>query len=95
MDNNHINENMKQLFIHFLKQNNAYEKFMNNFNNRNKISTYYPKISFILYFEITNETIIISHAFRWATSFENLLFWINLNQKWVTFLLAQQKNNFK
>ena len=85
-ENNMIISNIKQQFIHFLKDNNAYEQYMLNFNNRNKMSRHYSKKSFIRYFKITEEILLINNAFDWQYSPENFSFWENLNVKWIIYL---------
>ena len=77
---------VKQHFIHFLKDNNVYEQFMFDFNNRNKISKYYPKKLFIHFFKTTDETLLIYDAFNWLASPENYRFWSNINKKWDSYI---------
>ena len=73
----------KKLFIKFLKDNNVYEQYMFNFNNRTKISKYYPKKTFTSYFETTDLYLAINNAFNWSDSPEHFRFWENLNTKWI------------
>ena len=83
---------VKQHFIHFLKDNNVYEQYILNFNNRKKINKYYRETPFIKYFKITNETLLITNAFYWLSSPEHYYFWYILNKKWMHYL-DNIKNN--
>ena len=71
----------KQLFIQFLKQNNAFEQFMFNFNN----SRFHPKKSFTRYFETIDKYGAINNAFNWADSPEHFRFWKNMDTKWIIY----------
>ena len=77
---------IKQQFIRFLKENNAYEEYIHNFNNRkeedNKVC---PKNKF---FSKTEPLDFIDSAFNWSNSHEHFLFWENLNGKWIDYIIT-------
>ena len=77
---------MKRKFIHFLKENNVYEKFMYNFEHRKEIHRWYPKISAKKYFDVTYEKHLLFCAFSWRYTNEKLYFWDELNQKWIKYI---------
>lgn len=84
--NNITKQNIKQQFIQFLKQNNIYGKFINNFNNRNKMSKYYHETSFMKYFKLTTDRYLIANAFPWVDSPEKFCFWEDMDDKWIMYL---------
>ena len=94
---NNLNKlNIKQFFIQFLKQNNVYEKYMLNFNNRNKMSKYYRETPFMKYFMITHDKYLIANAFPWTVSPEKFGFWEDTDDKWIMCLHDYyEKNNIK
>ena len=77
---------MKQQFIHFLKDNNAYETFMFNFNKDKETRTkfystlrnYSPKE----FFEIVDFHDYILVAFEWKNTSKGRYFWADLSIKW-------------
>ena len=69
---------IKQEFIRFLKNNNAYEEYMFNFKNRN-----IPKISFIEFINNTPKTDYIYQAFPWHKTKGGIQKWSELSKKWV------------
>ena len=73
---------IKQQFIQFLKQNNAYEQYMLNFNNRSKMSKYYSKKAFKKYFKFTEEKLLITNAFDWDKTKEGFDYWDKIDDKW-------------
>lgn len=75
----------KQQFIHFLKQNNIYEQFMFNFNNRKKLSTnkfYQDNITFKHFIQHINIQDYIVLAFAWNNTKEGRDFWSETSIKW-------------
>ena len=85
---------IKQFFIQFLKQNNIYEQYMLNFNNRNKMSKYYRETPFMEYFKLTNDRYLIALAFPWVCSPEKSCFWEDMSDKWIMYLHDYyEKNN--
>lgn len=70
------NKENKQRFIHFLKKNNAYEKYMNNVK---KLS---PKFSPGGVFRGIHINNLISSAFIWEASEEGQDYWEILSKKW-------------
>ena len=73
---------IKQLFIYFQKQNNAYERYMLNFNNRSKMSKYYPKKAFKKYFISCYHKDIIYNAFAWKNTPQGNIYWATLSYNW-------------
>ena len=70
----------KQQFIHFLKENNAYEKYVYNFNNREeKRNKVCPKSQF---FSRTKPVYYVNKAFTWCNTKEGNPFWFNLSVEW-------------
>ena len=78
----------KQLFIQFLKQNNAYEEFMYNFEmhrvNPNECTT---KEFFINTFYGD----FLTHAFYWKNTMEGHNYWAILDYKWYHKIWEQKK----
>lgn len=71
---------IKQYFFHFLKQNNVYEQYMNNFNKREKHrNEICPKNQFLSKSEPVN---FIDRAFTYSRTKEGHEFWFNLSVKW-------------
>lgn len=68
---------IKQLFIHFLKQNNAYEKYMRSLNKK------YGGVSFESLIKTSDENCYVSNAFIWNRTPEGNLFWLEINDQWV------------
>ena len=74
---------IKQLFIKFLKDNNAYEQFMFNFKKDEEYRMYHLiKFSSNEFFK--NEPIqnYILHAFEWKNTSEGETFWGTMYHKW-------------
>ena len=66
--------NIKHKFIQFLKDNNAYEEFINNL----QVSL----DKYLNYFSINDSTNFIANAFLWYSTEEGTYFWEYLNEKW-------------
>ena len=73
-----MNNNVKQLFLHFLKQEGIYESYIFNFNNALRIDTNFNH--FILK---TEEKYFIRFAFSWSSTNEGYDFWLKKSIKWV------------
>lgn len=76
---------IKQQFIHFLKQNNAYEQYMFNFNHKRRL-----KINFIQYINNTEPFYLIYNAFNWDRTEEGISTWNKLSKQWVYLLNVPQ-----
>ena len=74
---------LKKEFIYFLKRNGVYEKYIYNFERRQKIYRFYTKKSFVKYFNETPNLKLISCAFAWAFTKEQYNFWQRLHGKWI------------
>lgn len=78
-------EKMK-LFIHFLKENNAYENFIYNFKNRTKGKQEYFRrsrnLTLMAYISTTHILSYVSHSFDWYASPESDVFWRDISNKW-------------
>lgn len=75
---------IKQQFIKFLKDNNAYEQYLFNFN---KI---YPKNQYLS--KLTPEN-FIDRAFTWCYTNEGWQYWFNLSDEWQRYYT--QNDNLK
>ena len=77
----------KQLFIQFLKQNNAYEEFMYNFEmhrvNPNECTT---KEFFINTFYRD----FLAHAFNWKDTIQGYNYWGVLDYKWYHCIMMKE-----
>ena len=83
---------IKQLFIYFLKQNNAYETFMFYFNIREDFrNRACPKICFFSKIEYTR---YIDKAFTWDKTNKGWEYWSELNQKWINYATASEFYDF-
>ena len=80
----------KKLFIHFLKQNNAYEQFMFNLNSR-KGYFFTPK----KFFNYTFDEDFVSNAFNWDDSLQGYGYWDELEDKWLGTLERKSQYDFK
>ena len=70
----------KQQFIQFLKDNNAYEQYVFNFNNREEVrNNICPKSQF---FSKTEPIYYVQRAFTWYNTKEGCCFWFNLSVEW-------------
>ena len=69
---------IKQQFIHFLKDNNAYEEFMYNFIHK-KIK----KMDFIQYINNTANYNFLYNAFPWHITKGGIQKWRTLSNKWM------------
>lgn len=82
----------KQQFIHFLKQNNVYEKYMFNFQSQDamkrRISWHIPSINF---FEEVNASEFIANAFVYSNTKEGYTCWSIISLKWRKKLLYEYK----
>ena len=72
-----------KLFIDFLKENNCYAKFKDNFYREN------PEKDFAE-FMCSNIYNILIIAFSWSETPEGREYWRNMNYKWVDFLSSNQ-----
>lgn len=88
-------EKMK-LFIHFLKENNAYEKFIYNFKNRTKGKQEYfirsRNLTLMKYISTTHILSYVTHSFDWHTSPESDIFWRGIAHKWGDKVKEIEKN---
>ena len=73
-----MDNNVKQLFLHFLKQEGIYESYIFNFNNTLHINKNFDR--FILK---TEERYFIRFAFSWESTKEGYDFWLKKSIKWV------------
>ena len=79
----------KQQFIRFLKDNNAYEQYMFNFNKREeKRNKAYPKSQF---FSKTKPENYVNRAFTWINTKEGNPFWFNLSIEWKRYYIKNDK----
>lgn len=75
----------KQEFIHFLKENNAYEKYIHNFNNQKGRIT--KGCVFLSDSDnITKGKSFVTGAFFWDQTKEGYSFWFDINKKWRSIL---------
>lgn len=78
------------IFIKFLKEQKAYERFMFKFNNRDKNSILYDKTTLKEFVLSTKIDDFILEAFRWGPSDElvsvkdSVLYWGELSSLWKT-----------
>ena len=70
---------IKQLFIQFLKDNNSYNKFVNNVINYKKV-LYFE--NYFNYITINGSINLIGEAFHWESTKEGYWFWRKLSEKW-------------
>ena len=88
-------EKMK-LFIHFLKEHNAYEKFIYNFKNRTKGKQEYFRrsrnLTLMAYISTTHILSYVSHSFDWYASPESDIFWRDISNKWSDKIKEIEKN---
>ena len=70
--------NIKHKFIQFLKDNNSYEEFVNNFKTSHisSFETYFNR------FTINGSVDLIREAFYWEATNEGYWFWQRLHGKW-------------
>lgn len=81
----------KQIFIQFLKDNDAYEEYVYNFNKREKFrNKACPKNQF---FSKKEPKEYILFAFTWDSTSEGLRFWNEIDIKWMDYL-ANINNNY-
>ncbi len=80
----------KQYFIRFLKQHNAYEMFMDNFNSENGINYRYninkDVVSAKIFFKTRSPANFLAFAFRFGETKEGHGFWKNINIDWHYYL---------
>lgn len=82
-----INMEFKQIFIRFLKENNAYERYMFYFNSRNGIRHRnefcfdVSSCSLKNFFKLNNKCYII-YAFNFRDTFEGENYWYALDRMW-------------
>ena len=75
---------IKQLFVHFLKENYAYEKFILNIYNKHKSQYSGNSRIFTLGKLIEyNFSCYIDYAFTWDETNEGWDYWNDLNKKWI------------
>ena len=80
----------KQLFIQFLKDNDAYEEYVYNFNKREKFrNKACPKNQF---FSKKEPKEYILFAFTWDSTSEGLRFWNEIDIKWMHYLDSINNN---
>ena len=71
---------IKQQFIRFLKENNAYEPFLTNFEKREeKRNKVCPKRQYLKKMEPED---FIDRAFDWKNTKEGWKYWFNLSIEW-------------
>ena len=63
-------------FIHFLKQNNAYVRYVYNFGKHNY------KLSFDAFTRVYLQSQYINSAFVWDETKEGWSYWNNLSERW-------------
>lgn len=71
------------IFIKFLKEQKAYERFMFKFNNRDK-NILYDKTTLKEFVLNTKIDDFIFEAFRWGSTIESFLYWHELSSLWRT-----------
>lgn len=70
-------------FINFLKEHNAFSKFIKNFNLQIKWRKIYNHpIDVLTYFRIVGEEYFLYYAFLWRSTKEGDSFWRNLASEW-------------
>ena len=87
---------VKQLFIHFLKDNNAYEEFIYNFNSKNGIS-YRSHFNFsqpTKYFPCSLRKDFIYNAFAWIDTTQGFDYWCRLSYNWERTLRENHINKY-
>lgn len=72
---------MKDLFVSFLKQENAFDLFVAVFSEEDGIENYLDELS-------EEPNYYITDAFSWGSEY---MYWSGLNMKWLD-LLEQQQN---
>ena len=78
----------KQLFIKFLKENNAYGQYILNFNNREKYrNKVCPKNQF---FSKTERKEYILCAFDLSKTIEGWSYWNKFHGKWINYTTAKK-----
>lgn len=78
----------KQLFIKFLKDNDAYEQYVFNFNKREKFrNKACPKNQF---FSKTEDKAYILCAFTWSRTIEGWSYWNKFHEKWNNYTTAKK-----
>ena len=73
-----MDKNSLKIFISFLKENNAYERYKANLINA---IGYYDAENWLKYVEIDK---VITHAFFWGNTKEGFNFWRGVNREWDT-----------
>ena len=81
-----------QLFIRFLKENNAYHLFLYNICNRKYDPSWQYNIEDIKTYKAYY---LINHAFAWGETNEGYDFWYNINAKWGKNYIIFSKKNIK
>lgn len=74
---------MKDLFIGFLKEQNAYDDFVANFSEEDGIESYLDELS-------GDSEHYITDAFIWGSDY---IWWSKLNRDWLDFLDKQNEKN--
>lgn len=86
----------KQKFVHFMKQNNAYEKYLHNYKSdkiyRISFFSYQKEVPFNYFITKTRKESFISCAFDWEKTKEGWAFWNSLSYKWRRYIYPQAFN---
>jgi hypothetical protein len=77
-EDNKLDEILNKKFVKFLKDNNAYDKFITNLNIVNK--------PIEIFCDDSKKKSYINRSFIWFQTKEGFDFWENLNVKWIQFL---------
>ena len=70
-------------FVHFLKEKNAYEAFIKNFEEYRKTQM------FLRYIEKTRQNNFINEAFGWRVTPQGSNYWNKLDLSWIDYLKCE------
>ena len=73
-------------FLLFLKKNECLDKFLHNVLFDKCVNMHNKKIMeecFINYIRNTPKSLLFIEAFGWVSSNEGIIFWVNINKKWM------------
>lgn len=89
--------NGKQLFIRFLKQNNAYEQYVINFNSIEgyEYRRYLNLYSSNDFFKHENMLHFTGYPFVWNKTKEGWLYWEIIDEKWVKYVNTKKYGKTK
>lgn len=79
-------------FIAFLKQNGAYQIYLNNISRERGVSesTLFIKSAFDIWEDYKGKC-LINRAFAWSTTEEGYVYWNNIHKKWMEMLFKNKR----